>query len=191
MPVIPETNAKGTKFIQFYSKSKEYIGKRLSNFYVGPGGVLYRGITFPSIEHAFQAAKYMYTLPPTTGDFVDTTPSQRFSAVADVIAKMTPEGAKRAGSRSGMKQYAVQLDVKKWNADSVDVMKALVASRMKRDDLYRTLVNGGRREGIVFLHFERSCARSEWGGCFKAGEPRVVSNFKGQNKLGKILSGVL
>ena len=52
---------KNHNFLVFYSRSKSYIGKRLSNFKKLEEPLKYKGFKFNSIEHAFQASKYLFT----------------------------------------------------------------------------------------------------------------------------------
>jgi ribA/ribD-fused uncharacterized protein len=162
------------EYIYFFSKSKGALERRLSNFY--PARVEYKGVVFPSIENAFQAAKYECSSKPDV-----------FRDLAR--AEMTPAMAKSAGSKTGMKKRGAVLDVAKWNDQSVAIMKRLVKSRMKTDDLYRKTILLARKQGLPIYHFERSCAKSFWGGCFRKGEAHLAKNFVGENMLGKILGG--
>lgn len=166
-------------YILFFSKSKHALERRLSNFY--PAQITYKGVTFPSIENAFQAAKFLHLLGP------ERERKDLFAAFAD----MKPVAAKSAGGKGAMKRHKVLLDVEGWNGASVRIMKLLVKKRMKVDDLYRKIILLARRQHVPLLHFERSCARSVWGGCFDKTKSREANNFKGQNLLGKILMGVI
>ena len=162
------------ELIYFFSKSKGFLEKRLSNFYPSP--VYYNGFMYPSIENAFQAAKYECSSKP---------------GIAEELAerRVTPAMAKSLGSKSGMKKRGAVLDVNKWNAKSVRMMKQLVNSRMKTDGLYREIILKARKDKVPFFHFERSGRKSFWGGNFPQGTSQIPSNFVGENMLGKILDG--
>ena len=165
---------KSPEYVLFFSKSKSTSERLLSNFSLSP--VEYHGVTFPSIENAFQAAKYRFSTNP---------------GVWTTLAHMSPAEAKREGSKSGMWKHGAVLDVAAWTEASPHVMKTLVQRRMQTDALYRHTIETGRRDGTAFLHFERSGAKSFWGGCFPADAPRTPSAFAGKNVLGKILMGTL
>jgi ribA/ribD-fused uncharacterized protein len=156
----------------FHSRARKPVERMLSNFHPSP--VVYEGVRFPSVENAFQAAKFLRSTRPDL-----------FAS----LAGLTPAEAKRRGSKSGMKAVGAVLDAPRWDSESVGVMKALVALRMDADAEFRRVVEDGRRAGLAFLHFERSGARSFWGGCFPKGAPRTPAGFVGRNTLGKILMG--
>lgn len=162
-------------YILFFSGSKDADAKYLSNFQ--PASVEFMGVVYPSIEHAFQAAKFQRSDKP---------------ALASRLLFMDAKGAKSAGSKTAMKRAGATLDVARWNQDSLAVMKHLVAQRMKTDPLYRRMIEEGRRAGTRFLHFERSGAKSIWGGFFPQGASRdTAAAFVGQNLLGRILDGTV
>lgn len=162
----------GTNYVLFFSKAKDPTARYLSNFTEAP--VEYNGVVFPSIENAFQAAKYAHSTQPHL--FAE-------------LASMTPAEAKSAGSKSGMKKRGATLDLSTWNNLSPRVMKQLVEQRMKTDARYKELILQGRRDGVAFLHFERSGANSLWGGSFPKTMPREAAYFEGGNGLGLIMSG--
>ncbi|KAL6622086.1 hypothetical protein U3516DRAFT_778679 [Neocallimastix sp. 'constans'] len=45
------------KYLKFYSNAK-YPYNKLSNFYYVREGILYNGLKYPSVEHAYQASKF-------------------------------------------------------------------------------------------------------------------------------------
>ena len=153
----------------FFSRSKG-PERQLSNFF--PCDVPHENVLFPSIENAFQAAKYLRSTRPEV--FVE-------------LASMTPAEARSAGSKTGMRRRGAALDVAAWDRDSVGVMERLVAIRVVQDPGYRSAIAAARKEGTALLHFERSGKKSFWGGSFPAGCERVPANFVGRNMLGKIL----
>jgi predicted NAD-dependent protein-ADP-ribosyltransferase YbiA (DUF1768 family) len=159
-------------YIYFYSGAKHPIERYLSTFQ--PARVEYKGVTFPSIEHGFQAAKFLCSNRP---DLFAT-----FSAPTAVDAK-------RAGGKGAFKKAGAVLDTNAWNAHSQDVMTALVKSRIRNDDVYRKILRLARKDNITLLHYEKAFgkrgAEPFWGGYFKNGaEPRV---FYGKNTLGNIM----
>lgn len=160
-------------YILFFSRAKGERERRLSNFF--PARVEYRGVVFPAVENAFQAAKFLYSTRP-----------ELFRTLVD----MSPAQARSAGSKTGMRRLGAQLiDAHEWDRNSVAIMKELVERRMHTDAEFRAIVEAARRDGTALLHFERSGGRSRWGGSFPKGCERAPENFVGQNLLGKIMSG--
>lgn len=155
------------KHVLFWSKSRKLGDRVLSNFY--PATVEYRGVAFHSIEAAFQAAKYLYSSNPEA--FTEFT-------------GMSALEARRAGSKEGMRERNAVLDVVAWDTASATVMRELVQARKATDKTYRDTIDRANADGVALYHFERSGARSKWGGCFKNGV------FVGGNMLGKILMTV-
>ena len=161
-------------YLLFFSKARDLTARYLSNFTEAP--VEYNGVVFPSIENAFQAAKFLHSTKPHL--FAE-------------LASMTPAEAKSAGSRTGMKKRGATLDLATWDKVSLTLMKQLVEQRMKTDARYKEIIEQGRRDGVAFLHFERSGAKSLWGGSFPKDFPKAPAYFHGANRLGRILSGHL
>lgn len=160
-------------YLLFWSRAKGADEKRLSTFF--PCRVEYRGVAFPCVENAFQAAKFLYSTRP---ELFDTLDWQGMSA----------SEAKSAGSKSGMRRLGARLTrVQQWDKDSAGIMKELMQCRMRTDGEFRRIVQAARADGTALLHFERSGARSRWGGSFPKGCERVPEKFVGHNLLGKIL----
>ena len=102
----------------------------LSNFYPSPLTV--DGIAFPTVEHAFQAAK---TNDPETK--------------RQIAAKDTPGKAKRAGGKRGI----VRDFDPNWETRKVDVMLSLVQQKFQDPQLREMLLQTGDRpliEGNVW-----------------------------------------
>lgn len=97
----------------------------LSNFYPAP--VIYDGVTYPTVEHAFQAAKCLYT-------------KDRLK----IKACPTPGAAKKMGRHVAMRP--------EWNDVRVNVMRSLLEQKFRiptlRDRLLATgdafLIEGNR-----------------------------------------------
>jgi ribA/ribD-fused uncharacterized protein len=93
----------------------------LSNFFIVPGGIEYQGRRYPSVEHAYAAAK---SLDP---------------AVRATIAILpTPGQAKRAG-----RAVALRPD---WEVVKLAVMADLLARKFSREPLISALVKTGSAE---------------------------------------------
>jgi ribA/ribD-fused uncharacterized protein len=102
----------------------------LSNFYTSP--ITVDCITFPTVEHAFQAAK---TNDPETK--------------RQIAAKDTPGKAKRAGGKRGI----VRDFDPSWETRKVDVMRSLVQQKFQDPQLREMLLQTGDRpliEGNVW-----------------------------------------
>ena len=163
--------------LTFWSKSKHPDHRYLSNFELIPGGIHIpddfsihnvRGITFPSIENAFQACKYAFSDHPTLMTYLESC---------------SPKEAKSAGSKTGMKKRKTTLDVSKWNAVSFECMSKLLHVRYHTDQRFRNIIEEARENGKMFYHLEPRGPKI-WGGCNKDGE------WIGENKLGHILNSL-
>lgn len=111
----------------------------LSNFYCSP--VTYEGITYPTVEHAFQAAKTF-----------DVTERRRISEMK------TPGMAKRAGRRVLLR--------KDWEAVKFDIMKTLVTQKFEDEKLKQLLLDTGDEELIEGNTWHDTC----WGVCNGVGQ---------------------
>ena len=161
-------------YIYFYSGAKSGLERYLSTFF--PARVIYHGISFPSIEHAFQAAKYLYSDKPDV-----------FERIA---SEKTSLDAKRAGGKGGFRKFGATLNVSAWNAHSTGVMRDLIQSRTKTDALYRCIIKKARKANIKLLHYEKAFgkrgAEPFWGGYFK----KDTGEFFGKNTLGRLMMSV-
>lgn len=128
----------------------------LSNFYLAE--VEFEGATYPSVEHAYQAAK---TIDPVKRRSVLTTTDKRTGQ----LRQTTPGEAKDKG-------YALDLR-EGWDAIKVSVMIDIVRSKFSREPLRQWLLNTGDQELI----------EGNWWGDQYWG----VCKGEGQNMLGKIL----
>jgi predicted NAD-dependent protein-ADP-ribosyltransferase YbiA (DUF1768 family) len=162
-------------YLYFYSGAKHAIEKYLSTFQ--QTRVEYKGVVFPSIEHAFQAAKFLFSNRP-----------ELFRTFVNFAPKAID--AKRAGGKGAFKKLGATLDAAAWNKHSTDVMRDLVRSRVKNDPLYRKIIKCARKDNIRLLHYEKAFgkrgAEPFWGGYFKKG----TEQFFGKNMLGKIMMSV-
>ena len=89
----------------------------LSNFH--PSRIEYQGITYPTVEHAYQAAKF-----------------QDRETKLMIAALKTPGDAKRAGKYRKMSGAAAR----KWDVDRVEVMMELIRIKFSRDPMRALLL---------------------------------------------------
>jgi ribA/ribD-fused uncharacterized protein len=112
----------------------------LSNFYESP--VVYEGITYPSSEHAYQAAKSL-----------DPVVRQRMANVS------TPGKVKKAG-----RQITLRPD---WEQVKLDVMAEIVLLKfMQNDELKQKLLETGNEELVE----GNTWGDTYWGVCNGVGE---------------------
>lgn len=164
------------QMMQFHSKSAllksgplpQDALRRLSNFSEDP--VEYDGNTYPTVEHAYQAQKYLCSNKPE-------------------LAKLFYDGslktaldAKSAGGKSGMKKRGAELDKDCWNkpnhADSI--MHSLIMSKIEKNPEIRNILNIASTNDIRFVHFSRS--DMYWGAHLN--DDGTIK--RGENKLGII-----
>jgi len=130
----------------------------LSNFYACQ--VEYEGITYPTSEHAFQAAK---TLDPEKRKWIAAAP--------------TPGQAKRRG-------HAVELRPD-WEEVKDNVMLDIVREKFKNEDMRSRLITA-ICEGYDGFCEDNYWHDNYWGNCTC---PKCC-NIEGQNQLGKIIMQV-
>jgi ribA/ribD-fused uncharacterized protein len=155
-----------TTYLQFHSKSAQNILplKRLSNFSEDP--VTYNGVTYPTVEHAFQAQKYSFTDKPEL--------MQLFTTYA------TAAEAKSAGTKGAMKKHKTELDINKWNECRDAIMVALITSKIEKNPDIKNILVIAKQNNIRFVHFSRT--DMYWG----AHMNEDGSIKKGENRLGII-----
>jgi ribA/ribD-fused uncharacterized protein len=159
--------------IIFYSKSKDPRARVLSNFSASDvtferGGVAFH---FPSVEHAFQAGKW---------SLCDVAWAAQFE-VGGVVGKMTAEQAKAEGNRKAFAERGCTLPTGRWESIRDAVMEEAVRARLANDERFREVL---RESGDAhLLHFERSGAKSHWGG-YKS---KTSGEMFGENVLGLLL----
>jgi ribA/ribD-fused uncharacterized protein len=137
---------------------KEFRGEHafLSNFYVNE--FTWRGIVFPTGEHAFSYAKGFHAVNRKEA-------GQHF---VDVLRADTPGQAKGFGRR-------LEINVPAWDGYKVQVMREIVHARFQtsQEDMVGPLIN----TGAMLLVEGNDWGDTFWGRC----------NGKGFNTLGVIL----
>ena len=167
--------------MQFHSKSKLLVNhpffppdamRRLSNFSMDD--VEYNGIIYPSVEHAYQAQKYYYSKH-----------SYLISMFYDGTLQ-SPEDAKKAGSKSGMKKFGVKLNVEEQIENNELLMSSLIQSKINRYYYIKNILRLAKDNNIKFVHFSRT--DMGWGAHLS--DDRLTIK-KGLNKLGELYNNFL
>ena len=133
----------------------------LSNFW--PALVEWKGLTFPSVEVAYQAAKCVN--PEGMADFL----------------KLTPAEAKRLGNK-------VSVDLKEWEYRKYQVMHYLLMQKFSRHvDLRRLLQRTGTKTLI-----EANSWKDQWWGVYYSFDAQAKEWIcvGGKNRLGEALENV-
>jgi ribA/ribD-fused uncharacterized protein len=170
-------------FIKFWSRGtdlkkkemKKYnlpanTPKLLSNFAETP--VQWNHHMYPTVEHAFQAAKYMFsTLPSFEKEF----------RVGESIGLQPPKVAKTAGSKTGMKKNKAVLNIVEWDSQKNDIMKQLIQDKIQRHDIIRSILQSCREHHIPLFHYSKE--DRVWGCTINEEEGTVK---EGNNLLGKL-----
>lgn len=140
----------------------------LSNFAKIP--VVYNGNTYPTLEHAFQGIKYLFSNKPQfeadfrVGGFVGDDPAN----------------AKYWGSRKAMKDSGATLNVTDWDEHSEQLMKELIKAKVESSDSIKSILEIVKANKIQLVHTSKSDFK--WGASVNA--DGIIS--KGDNLLGKI-----
>ena len=186
--MVPYTKCilNGQQCIQFFSRSADLDSRYLSNFAEVTSGLTIpkqfivkdmEGMTFPTVEHAFQASKLITSHVAITSDEI--------MKLCDLKEnKLTSQQAKTSGGRKHFNSIGITLDVAKWNAIAIDVMRELIVARYTTDERFKDIILDMKKNQLQLKHFERSGGKSVWGGCFKEGL------WVGQNRLGEIMDGL-
>ena len=163
----------------FYSKSKSKadLGKaipadwrrQLSNFW--PQEVEVDGRKYPNPEAAFQAAKAMTSSKPEM--------AKEFEVGGSIGPE--PADAKNAGTKKAYKAAGATLKAADWDKVRVEAMMKVLQARYAADPMFRQILEATLKSNILLLHYERSGAKSYWGGAVKDGE------IVGENMLGRLL----
>jgi predicted NAD-dependent protein-ADP-ribosyltransferase YbiA (DUF1768 family) len=109
-------------------------GHYMSTFY--PKSLTYKGITYPTVEHAYQAAKFRFTDHPII--------SRQFRQGGYVTC---PKQAKNLGTLKNLSEIGVTLDYKQWIQYKHDIFKQIIQKRMQTDMLFNDLVSSSLYEG--------------------------------------------
>ena len=173
-PETKNANTNNKMVLQFHSKSallKNHVLppdalRRLSNF--SEDSVEFDGNVYPSVEHAFQAQKYMCSNKP---ELAQMFYNGKIESAVD---------AKLAGGKGGMKKHGATMDVACWDKTKDGVMNALIKSKIHRNEYIRSILKIASDNNIKFVHFSRS--DMYWGAHVNADG----SIKAGLNKLGEI-----
>jgi ribA/ribD-fused uncharacterized protein len=114
----------------------------LSNFF--PAEIFYEGILYPTVEHAYQAAK--------SNDFIE-----RFQI------SLIPASLAGAAKREGRK---VQIDERRWNSQKVKIMRDLLRIKFSHPRLKELLIDTEEE----FLVEGNSWGDTFWGVCHGKGK---------------------
>lgn len=171
------------KFLQFHSKARllsednslglsRESGRILSNFW--PVSIRWRGHSYSSVEHAFQAAKYL---------LASDRPEMAIEFMVGGKVGDDPRSAKKAGGKAGMARRGARLDIPRWNQMSEAVMREIVMEKARDPDV-ANILRICKKHQVVLFHYSRSDMK--WG-CHVDSSGLVKT---GENLLGKILSEV-
>lgn len=137
------------------------IFRFLSNFYILENGIWFEDLTYPSVEHAYQAAKW-----PASG-------MHRYEgnkiASREAFLDITSGEAKYLGN------LAPGFNSKKWNKKKIELLRAMVFQKFEKNFKLRKMLM--EMEGY---HLEE---RNSWGDKFWG----TNETGEGENNLGKIL----
>ena len=143
-----------TTIMQFHSKAKLLPAnsifsptamRDLSNF--SEFDVEYDRFVYRTVEHAYQALKYLYC----------SNKPELFEIVREENQKKDALGAKESGGRKGMEKRGVIFDRDGcWDKKQIEIMTKLVASKIKRHPEIRKIVETAKENNIILVHFSRS-----------------------------------
>jgi ribA/ribD-fused uncharacterized protein len=140
--------------MQFHSKAKLLPAnsifpptamRDLSNF--SEFDVEYDGFVYRTVEHAYQALKYLYC----------SNKPEMFEIVREENQKKDALGAKESGGKKGMEKRGVVFERDGcWDKKQIEIMTKLVASKIERHPEIRKIVETAKENNIILVHFSRS-----------------------------------
>ena len=156
------------KVIFFWSRSPCNFQRYLSNFQPLQTPLEYKGQKYPTVEHAFQAAKYNFASFKKNkqgrlfGGPAEMRALRNRFAIGGEFATLEAAKIKSKGMRKHFKDLQIELNLEKWDENKDGVMMKLLHARMNVDPLFKKILTLSR--GIQLLHFERAKkGRSYWG----------------------------
>lgn len=166
------------------SKDRDDLGldvptwrKELSNFAIASPPIVVAGRSYRTVEHAFQAGKYLRCARPEE-------PARRAAAELEVGGRLaTAHAAKIAGGRRGMGERGCALDRDAWALEADGVMMSALRARAATDATFSRVLRASRAQRVTLVHHERAAAKSYWGGGIAKGSGAVI----GRNRLGEML----
>ena len=126
---IKPTTSRTDKNVCYVSPSEQTnVGLYMSTFY--PRRITIKGITYPTMEHAYQAAKFRLTDHPII--------ARKFRHGGSITC---PKAAREFGSREGLEDIGVNLDREKWRQVKHDVFNHIVLKRAEQDSFFKQLLH--------------------------------------------------
>jgi len=157
-----------TGYVFFYSHRNGTPEDVLSQFY--PSSFTVQGITFPTSEHYMHYQKAVM--------FCDTATAQKILSTSD------PSEAKKLGRR--VRPFNGQV----WDDRSMQIVYDANMAKFTQNPKLLEIITSIRYQGKFFV--EASPYDKIWGIGMRQSEARTLqpSQWKGQNKLGRVLTAV-
>lgn len=160
----------GSKELLFHSRSKTDDGRYLSTMQVSPKPLVYKGISFATMEHAYHWEKFdpKYASHPIPSRLLEFR--KRLQIEGDIV---DPKEAKKYGGKTTFKKLNVTLDTARFNPERVAIMTEIALARNRVDSKFAEILLKAKTDGVILKHHERGKKDLVfWGGT--------------QNNLGKI-----
>ena len=149
----------------------------LSNFYRSP--ILYRSISYPNVENAYQAAKFIHLPVEQVTQLLGPVAMQEYNLdptdvniIPHLFAKLKPNIAKKLGKKLPL--------VGNWDEIKFDVMRELVFLKFSQNLLLKQRLLQTQDAILIETNYWHD---NLWGDCMCD----RCKNYKGKNMLGEIL----
>ena len=148
--------------IKFHSRAASEEGRYLSTMASLPAPLIFEGEAYPTMEHAFHAAKinpkYIADLTPGKASEL----RKRLQVGGDIeLAK----DAKLFGGKGNFKKLKLTLDQAAWNEDRASVMRDVADARAIVDERFAKILKDAVATSTELKHYERGkAAEVFWGG---------------------------
>ena len=167
----------------FHSKSACGVQRHLGNFADLERPLLFLAKRFRTVEHAFQASKWMFT---KRGRRIDLFAKL---AVGGAWGDVPAAKAKGKGGKGEFKRQKEDLDMTRWEKNKTGVMAKILRARADVDPLFRAIVARAKLDGAHLIHYESTRGSKGkvpfWG--VKSISKKNAGYLKGENTLGTLM----
>jgi hypothetical protein len=136
---------------------------------------------FASIEHFYQGMKFHTVSGNEAARVRGREYARKF--LLDGEYGRDARVAKSKGGKGAMKTLAFTLDSTTWNRVQDTVMSVAIRARSSVDPLYTAALKQSAQGDWLWLHFDRSGAKSYWGGHVS----KETGEWKGRNRRVELL----
>ena len=137
--IAPTTKMTDKKVIYVSPTADTAIGRYMSTFY--PKKFVFKGTSYPTIEHAYQAMKFRY---------YSDNPIMYLKFRCGGSIK-SPKAAQRMGTKTGMREIGVKLNESEWDLHKHRTFRSIVFKREEQDPLFHKIIYKALNDGKMLI----------------------------------------